>query len=61
MKYYGAPMEGVNTAFYRNAQHELIGGVDRYFSPFLVPNGEGVRFKKKQLFDIMPERNDTIE
>ena len=54
-------MEGVNTAFYRNAQHELIGGVDRYFSPFLVPNGEGVRFKKKQLFDIMPERNDTIE
>ncbi len=61
MKYYGAPMEGVNTAFYRNAQQELVGGIDRYFSPFLVPNGEGVKFKKKQLFDLLPERNEGIE
>lgn len=60
MKYYGAPMEGVNTAFYRNAQNELFGGVDKFFSPFLVPN-DGVGFKKKQLYDILPERNETIQ
>lgn len=59
MKYYGAPMEGVNTAFYRNAQAELFGGVDKFFSPFLVPN-DGVRFKQKQLYDILPERNENI-
>ncbi len=59
MKYYGAPMEGVNTAFYRNAHKEFFGGVNKYFSPFLVPN-DGVRFKNKQLFDILPERNETV-
>ncbi len=59
MKYYGAPMEGVNTAFYRNAHAEIFGGVDKFFSPFLVPN-DGVRFKQKQLFDILPERNENI-
>ncbi len=59
MKYYGAPMEGVNTAFYRNAQTEYFGGVGKFFSPFLVPN-DGVKFKQKQLFDILPERNEKI-
>lgn len=59
MKYYGAPMEGVNTAFYRNAQAEYFGGADKFFSPFLVPN-DGVRFKQKQLYDILPERNANI-
>ncbi|MFI3171056.1 MAG: tRNA-dihydrouridine synthase family protein [Eubacteriales bacterium] len=59
MKYYGAPMEGVNTAFYRNAQNELFGGVDKFYSPFLVPN-DGIRFKRKQLMDILPERNQGI-
>lgn len=52
-------MEGVNTAFYRNVQTKYFGGVDKFFSPFLVPN-DGVRFKAKQLFDIVPERNENI-
>ncbi len=53
-------MEGVNTAFYRNAQQELFGGVDRYYSPFLAPNNDGIPFKQKQLRDILPEYNKGI-
>lgn len=59
MKYYAAPMEGVNIAMYREAQEKYFGGVHKYFSPFLVPN-DGVKFKKKQLVDIMPEHNPNI-
>lgn len=59
IKYYGAPMEGVNSAFYRNAHEEFFGGVDKCFSPFLVPN-DGIKFKQKQLYDIIPERNKNI-
>lgn len=53
-------MEGVNTAFYRNAQEILFGGVDRYYSPFLAPNNDGIPFKQKQLRDILPEYNKGI-
>ncbi len=57
-------MEGVNTAFYRNAQHALFGGmgsVDKYFSPFLAPNNDGIPFKPKQIRDVLPEYNQSIE
>lgn len=60
MKYYAAPMEGVNIAMYRNAHKEIFGGIDKYFAPFLVPN-EGVKFKNKQLVDIVPENNQGID
>lgn len=60
MKYYAAPMEGVNVAMYREELDKQFGGIDRHFSPFLVPN-DGVKFKKKQLLDILPENNPTIE
>lgn len=53
-------MEGVNTAFYRNAQETLFGGVTRYYSPFLAPNNDGIPFKQKQLRDILPEYNKGI-
>lgn len=59
MKYYAAPMEGVNVAMYREAQHEYFGGIDKHFSPFLVPN-DGVKFKQRQLVDILPENNANI-
>lgn len=59
MKYYAAPMEGVNVAMYREVQNEYFGGIDKHFSPFIVPN-DGVKFKKKQLIDILPENNEKI-
>lgn len=58
MKYYQAPMEGVNIASYREAQEKFFGGIDKQFSPFLVPN-DGVKFKQKQLVDILPEHNPS--
>lgn len=56
MKIYTAPLEGVNLAPYRKFQEEQFGGIDKHFAPFLSPN-DGVRFKKKQLVDILPEHN----
>lgn len=57
MKYYMAPMEGVTNMLYRSVHQELFGGVDKYFAPFLVPNGGSIGFKKNQLRDILPENN----
>ncbi len=59
MKYYCAPMEGVNVALYRNIHKEMFSGVDKYFAPFIVPN-DGMKSKKKQLQDVWPERNKDI-
>lgn len=59
MKIYAAPLEGVNLAPYRNLQEDIFGGVDKHFAPFLSPN-DGVRFKKKQLLDVLPEHNKDI-
>lgn len=59
MKIYAAPLEGVNLAPYRKFQEDTFGGVDKHFAPFLSPN-DGVRFKKKQLLDILPEENKDI-
>lgn len=59
MKIYAAPLEGVNLAPYRKFQEEQFGGVDKHFAPFLSPN-DGVRFKKKQLIDILPEHNHNM-
>lgn len=59
MKIYAAPLEGVNVAPYRNFQEEIFGGIDKHFAPFLSPN-DGVRFKKKQLMDILPEHNEHM-
>lgn len=59
MNYYQAPMEGINIALYRNAHQDIFEGVDKYFTPFLVPN-DGIRFRKKQLDDVKPEFNPNI-
>ncbi len=60
MKYYCAPMEGVNVALYRNIHKEIFNGVDKYFAPFIVPN-DGMKSKTRQLQDIWPERNQDIK
>lgn len=56
MKIYAAPLEGVNVANYRKLQEDIFGGVDKHFAPFLSPN-DGVRFKNKQMKDVLPENN----
>ena len=38
MKNYMAPMEGVTNWVYRNAYHDCFYPMDKYFTPFIMPN-----------------------
>ena len=48
-----APMEGVTRAVVRRRHHEMFGGIDRYFTPFLAPSADGV-FSEKELREVLP-------
>jgi tRNA-dihydrouridine synthase B len=54
-----APMQGYTDAAYRVALHECIGGVDKYYAPYLKYENDG-RIKNKYLFDILPEQNKGL-
>lgn len=56
MKFYFAPLEGINGYVYRNAYHRYFGEIDKYFTPFLKPNQFG-RFSSREKNDILPEHN----
>lgn len=60
MKLDFAPMEGVTSYLYRNVHAACFPGVDRYFSPFIAPDGSG-RFKGAALRDILPENNRDLK
>lgn len=50
MKIHFAPLQGFTDCVYRVAHHEVCGGVDCYYTPFLRWEKEGVR--NKDLRDI---------
>lgn len=56
MKLYFAPMEGVTGCVFRSVHNRIFGGADKYFSPFIAPDGDG-RFKASRLRDVLPENN----
>lgn len=53
MKLYLAPLEGITTMTYRRAYERNFGGVDRYFTPFIVNKKLGAR----EIEGILPENN----
>ena len=55
---YAAPMEGLTTCLWRQAHRKLFGGADKYFTPFLSPNGN-LSFQQKEL-DEIPGEADTV-
>lgn len=57
MKRYFAPLEGITGYIYRNTFEEFFGGVDCYYSPFVVTRDSGI-MKKKEMRDILPENNE---
>jgi tRNA-dihydrouridine synthase len=59
MQYYFAPMEGITGYPFRNTFEKYFPGVERYYSPFLVAN-QTFHFKKKELRDVAPENNGTV-
>jgi tRNA-dihydrouridine synthase len=53
-----APLQGVTDNVWRMAQHDVFGGVDAYYAPFMrVEHGE---VRRKDLRDVNPERNAGI-
>ena len=54
-----APMEGVTGCIFRSVHARMFGGADRYYSPFIAPDGSGV-FKAGSLRDVLPENNRGI-
>lgn len=59
MKFYFAPMEGITIYLYRNAYEKFFGEIDKYFTPFIMPNGKRI-FKTRELQDVLPENNEGI-
>jgi tRNA-dihydrouridine synthase len=59
MKYYLAPMEGITGYIYRNCYKKIFNNIDKYFTPFIVPNTSR-SLKTKELRDILPENNKEI-
>ena len=60
MQIYYAPLEGITGFLYRNLFEEYFGeGMDKYFTPFLVPTGGGFT-KNRSMKDILPENNEGM-
>ena len=56
IKFYLAPMEGVTSYIFRNAQEDFFHNVDKFFTPFIAANQTG-KLKSKEKTDILPENN----
>lgn len=59
MKFYFAPLEGITGHVYRNVHHEMFGGIDKYFTPFVSPTSNH-SFKSREKRDVLPENNVGI-
>ncbi len=53
MKLYLAPLEGITTMTFRRAYERNFGGIDRYFTPFIVNKKLGAR----EIEGILPGNN----
>ena len=50
-----APVQGITDCHWRNAHHQIFGGPDHYYGPFMrVEHGE---IRKRDLADALPENN----
>lgn len=54
-----APMEGVTYAAFRRSHARLFGCADKYYAPFIAPNGDGT-YKTGNRRDVLPENNEGI-
>lgn len=59
VKLYMAPMEEISGYVFRNVQHALFGGADKFFSPFITPT-ESMKLKPREKKDICNENNKGI-
>lgn len=60
IKIHLAPLQGHTDQIFRNAHHEIFGGVDTYYTPF-VRLEKGNSFRSREIRDINPENNHVNE
>ena len=56
---YAAPLEGVTTHVWRKAHRTIFGGADKYYTPFLSPNGN-LCFQTKELREVTQGEPDLV-
>lgn len=59
MKFYLAPLQSLTGFVYRNSYEKNFHNIDKYFTPFIVPN-KGKNFKTKDFVDVLPENNEGV-
>lgn len=59
IKLYAAPMEGITTYVWRQVHRELFGGAEKYYTPFISPNGN-FSFQSKELAEISRGEEDLV-
>lgn len=57
--FYCAPLEGLTSFVFRRAHAKYFPGVQKYYSPFLAPAGDGL-FSKRERRDVRPENNEGV-
>lgn len=58
MPIHFAPLQGYTDDVYRRIHHELMGGIESYYTPFVRVEGGSVR--SKDMRDIRPEFNGGV-
>ena len=56
---YAAPLEGVTTHVWRRAHRAVFSGADKYYTPFLSPNGN-LCFQTKELREVTQGEADLV-
>lgn len=54
-----APMEGLTGVQFRRVHSGCFGGIDRYYTPFIVPT-QNHRFTRRDLRELLPERGSGL-
>lgn len=56
-----APMEGLTGYVFRKVHAECFGALDRYYTPFLPPPRLGSTFGKRNLKELDPANNQSLD
>ena len=59
MQIYFAPLEGITGYVFRNAYEKYYGGIDKYFTPFIVPHKDK-RFSTREQKELSREHNHGL-
>ena len=60
MEFYFAPMEGITGHIYRRAFQKFFPAPDKYFTPFISPDGNKI-LRNKEKRDVLPENNAGMQ